>query len=63
MKREALIRELRKTARKQGLDFEIITKQGKGSHYIVRLGGKMSTIQSGEISPKMAKIIKKQLGL
>lgn len=63
MKRDALIRELRKEARKAGLLFEIVTKQGKGSHYIIRIGSKMSTLKSGEITRKMEKIIRKQLGL
>ena len=63
MKRQELIRELRKIVKKAGLSFEIFTRQRKGSHYIIRIGNKMSTIKSGEITRQMEKIIKKQLGL
>ncbi|MEX0405398.1 hypothetical protein ABGN05_07000 [Aquibium sp. LZ166] len=44
MKREALIRELRALARRRGLAFEVFTDKGKGSHYRVRLGDRMTTI-------------------
>jgi hypothetical protein len=63
MKREALIRELRAIARKQGWIFEVFTDRGKGSHYRVRLGDRITTIQSGELSELRVRTIKKQLGL
>ncbi|CAN7217882.1 hypothetical protein LJR007_000811 [Aminobacter sp. LjRoot7] len=63
MKREALIRELRALARKRNLQFEVFTDRGKGSHYRVRLGERISTIQSGELSALMVRTIKKQLGV
>jgi hypothetical protein len=63
MKREALIRELRKLARKQGLQFEVLTDRGKGSHYRVRLGDHMTTIQSGELSALHVRTIRRQLGV
>jgi hypothetical protein len=63
MKREALIRELRAIARKQGRIFEVFTDRGKGSHYRVRLGDRITTIQSGELSELRVKTIKRQLGL
>jgi len=44
MKREALLRELRALARKRGLVFEVFTDKGKGSHYRVRFGDKLTTI-------------------
>ena len=63
MKREALIRELRALARKRGVVFEVFTDRGKGSHYRVRLGERITTIQSGELSELKIRTIKKQLGL
>lgn len=51
MKRDALIRALRKYARKQGLTLLVDEGSGKGSHYRVRLGEAVTTIQSGELSP------------
>ena len=63
MKREALIRELRALARKRKLEFEVFTDRGKGSHYRVRFGDRITTIQSGELSALMVKTIMKQLGI
>jgi len=63
MKREALIRELRALARKRKLEFEVFTGRGKGSHYRVRFGDRITTIQSGELSALMVKTIMKQLGI
>ncbi|WP_269932490.1 hypothetical protein [Aminobacter sp. HY435] len=63
MKREALIRELRALARKRNLRFEVFTDRGKGSHYRVRLGERITTVQSGELSALMVRTIKKQLGV
>jgi hypothetical protein len=63
MKREALIRELRAIARRQGQVFEVFTDRGKGSHYRVRLGDRITTIQSGELSQLRVRTIKRQLGL
>ena len=45
MNRDALIRELGKLARQQGRQFEVMTNRGKGSHYRVRFGDRMTTIQ------------------
>jgi hypothetical protein len=63
MKREALIRELRALARKQNKDFEVFTNRGKGSHYRVRLGDRMTTVQSGDLSDLKVRTIKKRLGI
>lgn len=63
MKREALIRELTKLARKQGSELIVKKGAGKGSHYRVYLGGRATTIQSGELSDFHVKRIKKQLGI
>lgn len=63
MKREDLIRELRKMARKADLHFAVIPGRGKGSHYRVEFGGRWTTIQSGELTPLMVRRIKEQLGV
>ncbi|EHK56928.1 hypothetical protein [Allomesorhizobium alhagi] len=63
MKREALIRELRKLAREQGKSFEVQKNSGKGSHYLVRFGGKRTIIKSGELRPGYVKLIRQQLGV
>jgi hypothetical protein len=63
MKREAFLRELRALARRRGETFEIFTDKGKGSHYRVRLGDRLTTVQSGELSNLMIARIKKQLGI
>ena len=63
MNREALIRRLRKYARKSGLAFEVDRKKGKGAHYIVTVGDKWTTVQSGELNPNKTERICKQLGI
>ena len=61
MKREALIRQLRTLAREHGKDFEVFMNSGKGSHYRVKFGDKVTTIQSGELSRLHVHTIMKQL--
>lgn len=63
MTREALIRELRALARKRNVAFELFTDKGKGSHYRVLFGDRMTTIQSGELTKLRVRTIKKQLGI
>lgn len=63
MKRDQLLRELRKYAKAHELDLEVFEDKGKGSHYRVTLNGKMTTIKSGELTPLYVQIIKKQLGV
>ena len=63
MKREQLIRNLRKDARSKGLQLLVDEARGKGGHYVVRCDGRFTVIQSSEISPLMEKTIRKQLGL
>jgi hypothetical protein len=63
MKREQLIRELRKLAKKEGVAFEVFEDSGKGSHYGVQYGDRITTIKSGEMTPLYVQIIKKQLGI
>ncbi|CAN7734161.1 hypothetical protein [Neorhizobium tomejilense] len=63
MKREQFLRELRKIAKDQDLELEIFEDKGKGSHYRVKLNGRITTIKSGELTPGYVRLIKKQLGL
>jgi hypothetical protein len=63
VKREALIRELRKWDRSKGIPFAVITDKGKGSHYRIKVGGKSTTVKSGELRPGYVALIKKQLGV
>lgn len=63
MKREALIRELRRMAGKAGLEFAVVPNHGKGSHYLVQFGSKRTIIQSGELKPDRVKDIRRQLGI
>ncbi len=63
MTREALIRELRKLARQNGVAFEVETNRGKGSHYRVTYGDRQTTVKSGELRPGYVDLIRKQLGV
>jgi hypothetical protein len=63
MKREQLIRLLSKEARAAGGELLVDMARGKGGHCVVRLGERFSVIKSGEITPLMEKVIRKQLGL
>jgi hypothetical protein len=63
MKRDQLIRTLRQDAREAGGELTVDMARGKGGHYVLRFNGRFSVIQSGEITPKMEKTIRKQLGL
>jgi hypothetical protein len=61
--RDAFLRHLRRYAAKQGLPFDVMHGRGKGTHYRVRLGDRVSTVQSGELSPFHVERICKQLGI
>ncbi|PRD45931.1 hypothetical protein C5748_02000 [Phyllobacterium phragmitis] len=63
MKREQLLRQLRKLARKEGKFFEIIANRGKGSHIRVTLGDKTTTIKDGELTRTYVSIVLRQLGI
>lgn len=63
MKREQLIRLLSRDAKAAGGDLLIDMARGKGGHCVARFGDRFSIIKSGEITPLMEKIIRKQLGL
>jgi hypothetical protein len=63
MKRDQFLSQLTKEARKLGKAFDVNTARGKGGHCVVHFDGKFSVVKSGEITPLMAKVIRKQLGL
>ncbi|WEK04990.1 MAG: hypothetical protein P0Y65_01690 [Candidatus Devosia phytovorans] len=63
MKREQLLRQLSKDARSIGIALVVDMARGKGGHCVVRCGDHFSVVKSGEITPLMEKVIRKQLGL
>jgi len=63
MKREQLIRALRKDAKQAGGELLVNMARGKGGHCVVRFKNRFTVIASGEVSPRMEKIIRGQLGL
>ena len=62
MNREKLIKEIKKEAKAKNLKFQIDKKAGKGSHYIVKVGNKTTTIPK-TLYPIIVKAIKQQLRL
>ena len=62
-KRGRFLAELREEARRRGLAFRVETYRGKGSHAMVWLGDKVTTVPAREIDPKTARKIRKALGL
>jgi hypothetical protein len=63
MKRDQLLRQLSKDAKARGFKIEVDMARGKGGHCVVRCEGRFSVVKSGEITPTMEKVIRKQLGL
>lgn len=63
VKRDQLIRQLRKEAKQAGGELVVDEARGKGGHFVLRFKGKFSVIQSGEITPKMERTIRQLLGL
>ena len=63
MKREQLLRQLRREARESKVEFRVDKSEGKGSHYRVYFGRRRTIIQSGELTPVMVMRIRGQLGL
>ncbi len=63
MKREDLIRDLRRYARKNGLSFDLDKSGGSGSHYKVKIGDCFTVIQYGEYDPFKVRRICKQLNI
>ena len=62
MNRDALIRILRKLARKRRVLFEVDKKKGKGSHYWVMFDDKITMVQD-KLNPGRIERVLKQLEL
>lgn len=62
MNRTQLIQALKRYARKRKLHFLEDRKKGKGSHYLVEVGDKGTTVQS-DLNPGRIQRILKQLGV
>ncbi len=60
--RRKFLKELRLYAQLQGLPFRVDKKKGKGSHYRVRLGNRVSTVPK-RLTPTLKQVIRKQLGI
>lgn len=60
MNRDQLVRALRRYARKQEILFTVETKRGKGSHYRVRVGERVTTIQI-DLNPGRIERVLRQL--
>lgn len=63
MKREQFIRRLRREAKAKDLAFAVERRLGKGSHYRVRVGARVATVKSGDLSRLYMALVRKQLGL
>jgi hypothetical protein len=53
---------LRKYARRRGLVLDLDTKKGSGSHYRLRVGDHLTTVQK-DLNPGRIERILKQLGI
>ena len=62
MNRDQLVRALRRYARARELPFKVETKRGKGSHYRVRVGDRVTTIQK-DLTPGRIERALKQLNV
>lgn len=62
-KRDRFIAELRRAAKARGLTLKVEKWHGKGSHVMVRVNGKATTVPHRDIDPKTAGKIRKALGL
>jgi hypothetical protein len=62
-KRRSFLADLRDEARAKGLTFEVSERRGKGSHALVQVDDKVTTVPHREIDPKTAQKIRKGLGL
>lgn len=63
MTRDAFLRALRAYAKANGLTYEWDASHGKGGHGRVKVGGRATTVKSGEISNVVKQALLKQLGL
>lgn len=63
MNGDEFIRKLRKLAKAEGVDFEVVTKKGKGSHKTVYYGDEKTTVKHGEIKKGLLKGMCNQIGI
>jgi len=50
-------------AKPRGVAFSVEASHGKGGHQILRVGGKWTTVQTGELRPGVFHAMLKQLGI
>lgn len=62
-KRDRFIADLRELTRSRGLAFKLSKRRGAGSHAMIWVGDKCTTVPDREIDPKTARKIRKALGL
>lgn len=62
MNRQQLIRALRKYCRKRNIRFELEERKGKGSHYVVTVADKTSTLQH-DLNPGRIERFLKQIAV
>ncbi len=63
MKRDRFISRLHRHARKNGLEFRLVKRAGKGSHYVVYVGECRTTVKAGELNPGYIALLLRQLRL
>jgi hypothetical protein len=63
MNRDQFIRALRTYSRKNGVECKFEPRHGKGGHGRIWVGGKFTTVPSGELKRFTIEEILKQLGL
>ena len=57
------IERARRYAKKTGQDFRVNVKRGKGSHGILYIGNRLTTVQKGELKPGTFRSMLKQLDI
>ena len=57
------IRQAKKWARVHDLDAVLESSRGKGGHQVLRIGGRWTTVQTGELKPGVFHAMLKQLGI
>jgi len=63
MKSKEFIKRVKKYAKTNGLDFELNSRQGKGSHSVLKVGSKRTTVKHGEFHKSLLHAMLKQLNI
>jgi hypothetical protein len=63
MKRDRLIKRIRRWTRENEVSFEVDEIAGKGSHIRVFVGNKSTIVKHGELPPVYVDLVLKQLGI